>query len=165
MRSVLIADKRLFSAETMASYSQHGSSLTSRVEHIGRMVIVEVVSQQDVDRRLVKAVALSVLVEEDVDRRLVKAVAMSVLVEEDVDRRLVKAVAMSVLVWTVEAAAELPCRRDAVTLQCAQEPPLEHVLVNLALYTPIHSYHLTGSNCAPVRKRYRFQRCPRVHYL
>ena len=141
MRSVLIANKWLFSAQTIAPYGQHGSSLTSRVEHIGRVVIVEVVSQQDVDRRLVKAVALSVLVEEDVvDRRLVKAVAMSVLVEEDVDRRLVKAVAMSVLVWTVEAAAELRCRRDAVTFQRAQEPPLEHVLVNLALYTPIHSY-------------------------
>jgi len=101
VRSVLIADKRLFSAETIAPYGHHGSSLASRVEHVGWMVVAEVVSEQDVDRRLVKAVTVSVLV------------------------------------WAEEAATELRCWRDAVTLQRAQEPPLDHVLVDLALYIHI----------------------------
>jgi len=39
--------------------------------------------------------------------------------------------AIAVLKWTAEVAENVGGRRDTVTLECAQEPPLEDVLIKL----------------------------------
>ena len=39
--------------------------------------------------------------------------------------------ALGVLTWTAEVAANISGRRDTVTLECTQKPPLEDVLVKL----------------------------------
>jgi len=78
-----------------AHYRQYGATPPRGVEHVGRVLVDEVVGQQDVDRRLVEAMAVAVRPS------------------------------------TVELAASHHCRRDAVTLQRAQEPPAQHVVVQL----------------------------------